>query len=153
MCFLRLLVLSVFFAVQLVLRAEEPATVTARALARAGTAAAEAKDYPLYLAKMEAAVALRSDYPRLLVDLAGAQALTGNGDAAVATLSRLAAVGVHSPVEKSDEFASLLNRPDFKVVTAKLAANLLPIGAGELAFVVPGMTGLIEGIAAREKTG
>ncbi|MSU70523.1 MAG: hypothetical protein EXS39_07075 [Opitutaceae bacterium] len=133
--------------------AAEPAAVTARTLGREGVAAYEAKDYPLFLAKMEAAVALRPDYPRLLVNLAAAQTVTGHAEAAVASLSQLAALGVHSPVVKGDEFVPLRNRDDFKAVCARLAANLLPAGAGELAFTVPGMTGLIEGIAWREKTG
>ncbi len=148
----RLLFFPVFSPSVPAAHADEPAVVTARRLARDGTAAAEAKDYPLYLAKMEAAVALRPDYPRLLVNLAAAQALTGNADASVATLTRLAALGVSSPVEKSDEFAALLAREDFKAVSAKLAGNLVPSGAGEYAFMLPGMTGLIEGIAARPKT-
>jgi sugar lactone lactonase YvrE len=145
--------LTFLLVTSLLLRADEPAVVTARKLARDGVAAADAKDYPLYLAKMEAAVALRPDYPRLLVNLAGAQALNENADAAIATLTRLAALGVSSPVEKSDEFAALRDREDFKAVSAKLAGNLVPSGAGEYAFMLPGMTGLIEGIAVREKTG
>ncbi len=153
MIFLRLVSLVLLFAASAFLRADEPAIVTARKLARDGTAAADAKDYPEYLAKMEAAAALRPDYPRLLVNLAAAQALTGKADDAIATLTRLAALGVNSPVEKSDEFAALRDRDDFKAVTAKLASNLVPSGAGEYAFMLPDMTGLIDGIAAREKTG
>ena len=123
-------------------------------LAREATAAADAKDYPKYLEKMSAAVALRPDYPRLLTNLAAAQALNDQPEEAVATLEKLAALGVNSPVEKSSAFAAMRERKDFKDVVKKLAANLQNVvGEGEVAFQVPDMTGLIEGIAWREKTG
>ena len=134
--------------------AERPPTLLAMGLAREATAAAEAQDYPTYLARMEQAVALRPDYPRLLVNLAAAQSLNERFEDAVATLERVAALGVHSPVEKAKAFTAMRERPDFKDVVKKLAANLQNVkGEGEIAFQVPGMTGLVEGIAWREKTG
>lgn len=133
--------------------AETPVTTQAMTLAREAAAAADEKNFPVYLEKMEAAVALRPDFPRMLVNLAAAQLANDKPEDAIATLSRLAALGLHSPVEKSDEFAPLLGRKEFKEVVAKLAANLQPKGAGEIAFTLPDMTGLIEGIAWREKTG
>ena len=99
-------------------------------LAREAAAAAEAKDYPAYLAKMEAAVALRPDFPRMLVNLAAAQLAAERADDALATLERLAATGLSSPVEKSEDFAALRPRKEFQAVVKKLAANLHPRGAG-----------------------
>ena len=131
----------------------EPVAAQAMKLAREAAAAADAKDNATYLAKMEAAYALRPDFPRILVNLAAAQAANDRPEDAVATLGKLAALGVHSPVDKSDEFAALRDRKDFKDAIAKLAANLQPQGAGEIAFTLPEVTGLIEGIAWREKTG
>ena len=55
------------------LAAEQPAAAEAMRLAREGAAAAEAKDYATYLARMEEAVALRPDFPRMLVNLAAAR--------------------------------------------------------------------------------
>lgn len=123
------------------------------ALAREAAAAADAQDNAGYLAKMEAAVALRPDFPRMLVNLAAAQVANDKPDDAIATLERLAALGAHSPVDKTAAFASLKDKPEFKAVVKKLGANLFPIGKGEIAFTVPGMTGVVEGIAWREKTG
>ena len=130
-----------------------PAAAQAMKLAREAAAAADEKNYPAYLAKMEEAAALRPDFPRILVNLAAAQVANDRLDDAVATLKRLAALGLHSPVEKSEEFATVLGNRDFKAAVALLAANLQPKGAGEIAFTLPDMTGLIEGIAWREKTG
>ncbi len=125
----------------------------AMALARDGAAAADAKDFPTYLSKMEAAAALRPDYPRILVNLAAAQAANDRPDDAIATLNRLAALGANSPVEKSDEFASLRDRKDFQDVAARIAANMQSQGEGDVVFTLPEMTGLLEGVAWREKTG
>ncbi|MEO6245893.1 MAG: hypothetical protein ABIQ12_10725 [Opitutaceae bacterium] len=127
--------------------------VEAMDLAREGAAAAEAKDYETYLAKMEAAVALRPDFPRLRVSLAAAQLAAERPDDAVATLEQLAAMGFSSPVDKSSDFAALRPRQAFQAVVNNLAANLHPRGSGEIGFTLRDVTGLIEGIAWREKTG
>ncbi len=121
-------------------------------LAREGSAAAQASDPATYLAKMEAAVALRPDFPRMLVNLAAAQLAAGRPDDALATLERLAAMGLSSPVDKSEEFVALRPRKEFQAIVKKLAANLHPKGQGEVAFTLRDVTGLIEGIAWREKT-
>ncbi len=134
-------------------RAQTPSAAEAMKLAREATDAAEAKDFPTYLAKMEAAAALRPDFPRILTNLAAAQLANDHADDALATLRRLAALGVHSPVDKSEEFAALRGQKEFKDVVAKLAKNMEGIGEADMAFTVPDMTGVIEGIAWREKTG
>ena len=97
-------------------------------------AAADAADQAGYLAKMEAAVALRPDFPRMLVNLAAAQLANARADDAIATLEKLAALGAHSPVEKSAEFGALRGQKEFSAIVKKLAANLYPKGDGEIAF-------------------
>lgn len=133
--------------------AEAPTAARAMALAREAASAAEAQDNAGYLAKMEEAAALRPDFPRILVNLAAAQLANDHAAAAMVTLERLAALGAHSPVDKSKEFAALRDKPEFKAVVKKLAANLVPVGRGEIEFTVPEMTGVIEGLAWRAKTG
>ncbi|MDP3070415.1 MAG: hypothetical protein Q8N18_09010 [Opitutaceae bacterium] len=136
-----------------VTRAAESETALALRLAREATAAAEEKDTATYLAKMEEAVALRPDYPRMLINLAAAQVAAEKPDDAIATLGRFARLGVNSPVEKSADFAPLKTRKDFEAVVKKIAANAHPSGSGEVAFSLRGVTGLMEGIAWRAKTG
>lgn len=133
--------------------AERPATASAIALAREAVAAAENQDFATYMAKMEDAVALRPDFPRLLVNLAAAQVANEKSDEAIGTLERLAALGLNSPVEKSEDFTELRERRDFQAVVRKLAGNLQARGPGHIAFTLREVTGLIEGIAWREKTG
>lgn len=141
------------FAACLPAAEDMPVTARAIALAREATAAADAGDQAAYLAKMEEAVALRPDLPRMLVNLAGAQVVNGKLDEAVATLGRLAALGLNSPIDKAPEFAPLRERQDFKDVFKRIAANAHPRGRGETAFALARVTGLMEGIAWRERTG
>jgi sugar lactone lactonase YvrE len=133
--------------------AEPPSAAVAMSLAREATAAAEARNFGAYLELMERAVALRPDFPRILVNTAAAQVANDRPEEAIATLERLAALGLNSPVEKSADFASLRGRAEFEKVVRKLTANLQPRGAGQIIFSLPEMTGLIEGIAWRAKTG
>ena len=133
--------------------AAETDTTRAMRLAREATAAAQAGDNGDYLAKMEQAVALRPDFPRMQVNLAAAQLAAGRPAAALATLEQLAKLGLNSPVEKSPDFAALRGRKDFEAVVKKLAANAHPRGDGEIVFSLREVTGLIEGIAWRAKTG
>jgi sugar lactone lactonase YvrE len=150
---LRVFVTGVFvFQARLIAQGQVPAAAQAMRLAREGATAAESKDYATYLAKMEAAVELRPDFPRMLVNLAAAQLAAERPDDAITTLERLAALGLNSPVEKSEDFAALRPRKDFQEVVKKLAANMHPKGKGEVAFTLRDVTGLIEGIAWREKT-
>jgi hypothetical protein len=134
------------------LPAAEAAVSVARRSAREALAAHEAKDEKTFLTKMEAAVAAAPDYPRLLVTLAEAQVVNDRPDDAVASLGRLADLGAHSPVDQNERLATLRDRSDFKAVVQRLEANLVPVGDHEIAFSLPGMTGLIEGIAWRAKT-
>lgn len=150
---LGLLALALALAPLTVRSAEPSSAAEAMRLAREAAAAADGDDRPAYLAKMEAAAALRPDFPRILVNLAAAQLANERADDALATLGRLAALGLHSPVEKSEEFAPLRGRKEFQDAVARLAKNLEPKGEGEIAFTLPAMTGLVEGIAWREKTG
>ncbi len=147
------MILAAVFSVTSFGAAALPSAAEAMTLAREGAAAADAGEVATYLEKMEAAAALRPDYPRILVNLAAAQVATERLDDAVATLDRLATLGLHSPVEKSADFTALRPRKDFQAVVKKLAANQHPRGAGEIAFSLREVTGLIEGIAWREKTG
>lgn len=128
-------------------------TDTARALRLAREAVAEDTAPEAAIAKLEEAVALRPDYPRIFVNLAAAQLAAGRPDDALATLERLAKLGLNSPVEKSPDFAALRGKKEFDAVVKKLAANAHPRGSGEIGFSLRGVTGLPEGIAWRAKTG
>lgn len=133
--------------------AEGSSAVQAMQAARAAETAMEARDFEAAIAQLETAVELRPDFPQLWVDFARAQVGASRLDEAVATLGRYARLGLHSPVDKSEDFSPLRSRKDFQAVTKTIAANAHPKGEGEVAFTLRDVTGLIEGIAWREKTG
>lgn len=111
------------------------------------------KDYAAAKAATSAALALRPDSPRYLHNLAALQALGGESAAALATLRRLAALGVAPPAERDPDFATLQGTPAFREVMQRLAANREPLGQADVVAELPGRAGLIEGIAFRESTG
>ena len=134
------------------LRATTPSAV-ARRCYRDASGAVEDKNYAAALPLLEKAVALRPDYPRYLGALARLQALNDRPFDAITTLNRLARMGISLDPEPDESFASLRGSADFGDVVQRLRANREPLGAGRVLFELPAMTGIIEGIAYRPKTG
>jgi hypothetical protein len=135
------------------LAAQEATIHTALRLAAEGIAARERGENEAALAKLAGAAELRPDQPRILSHLAATQAMAGQTTEAIGTLGRLADLGVALPVENVEEFAALRGMKEFAAVAKRLAANERPKGKGDLVFGLREMTGLIEGIAWRAKTG
>lgn len=132
--------------------ADTSIAVRATQAARDARAAIEAKDFSAAVTNLEGAVELRPDMPQLRLDLAEAQVGAGQLDEAIATLKGYATLGFHTAVEKAEAFAPLRARKDFEQVTKEIGANAQTKGRGEMAFTLRDVTGLIEGIAWREKT-
>ena len=130
-----------------------PPSVTARKYYRDASGALEDKNYEVALGLLEKAVALRPDHPRYLGALARLQALNDRPFDAIASLNRFARMGVFLDPGEDESFASLQGYADFADVVQRLHANREPVGAGKLLFELPAMTGIIEGIAFRAKTG
>lgn len=116
-------------------------------------AAYQRKDYPAMRAACAAALALRPDSPRYLFNLATAEVLDGQPTAALATLRRLAALGVSLPVEKSPDLAPLRAEPEFDAILAALAANRAPRGSVTPLHAVDAVAGIWEGLAWQKSTG
>jgi len=130
-----------------------PAASTHQDWRREATRARERGDYPAYLAAAEAAVALRPDSPRYRLSVASAYALNARPADALAALGRLADLGVFIPIEQHPDFAALRARPEFREVVAALAAQKNPRGRAAVAFELPAMAGIVEGLAYRRATG
>lgn len=133
--------------------ADGAAAVQVLQLSREAAALVDAKEFAPAVEKLRAAIVLRPDFPQLQLDLAVAQAGSGQVDEALGALGRYAAFGLYAAIERKPEFAGLRSRPEFPVLVKRIAANQHPQGAGEVAFSLREMTGLIEGIAWREQTG
>lgn len=130
-----------------------PPSLTALKYYRDASVALEDKNYDTALALLEKAAALRPDHPRYLGALARLQALNDRPFDAIASLNRLARMGVFLDPQEDESFAPLQGYSDFAEVVQRLHANREPAGAGKLLFELPAMTGIIEGVAFRAKTG
>src|ERR1043165_7613815 len=79
-------------------------------------------------------------------------ALTGDEASALKHLRSLAELGVYLPAQKDGDFGALQGKPDFNAVLHALNDNREPRGHAEVAIDLPGRTGIIEGIAHRDRT-
>lgn len=150
---MRLIGPSVLFCLLAPFVAAAPASLTHFDHRRAAVAAYQAKDYPAMLAACESALALRPDSARYLFNLASAQVLTAQPDAALATLNRLADLGISLPITRSEDLAPLQSRPEFAAIVERMTANIAPRGTVSTLHELPAVAGILEGPAWREKTG
>jgi sugar lactone lactonase YvrE len=116
-------------------------------------AAYQRKDWAAAREALGYALELRPDSPRYLRGLAAVTARTGDTKAALELLRRLVALGVTATIEKDPDFASLQGSPEFTKVIQALTENSQPRGEAAVMAELPGRTGIIEGIAANDRTG
>lgn len=131
-------------------RGAEESHLEWRAVAEAALAR---KDYPAARSAFLSALDLRPDSPRYLRGLAATAAGAGDLAAALTTLHELATLGVTAGIEKDPAFASLQGETGFRRVLSEFAANQAPQGEVSPLAELPGQTGIIEGLAYRERTG
>lgn len=105
------------------------------------------------LTDMQTAAAMRLNHPAYLYNLARIQALAGQTDAALESLTTIAGYGLDVPADTDPDFAVLKANRRFTRICRTLARNREPQGQASTAFILPGQTGLIEGIALRPSTG
>ncbi len=126
---------------------EDPLTQS-RELYQQAIAAYNDKDYGGYLLTVREIDALRPNHPRVVYMLAAAHALNGDGDAAVATLDRLADMGLVAEPAEDTDFGAVRDTESFAAVLGRFAANARPVGRSENVFTVPGQHDFIpEGVA------
>ena len=104
---MRILTVAAILTLALTAPAAEPAVKSHRDFRLEGEAAYNRKDYAAARAAFTTALELRPDSPRYLHSAAALCALTGDTDAALGYLQRLAALGVSTPVERDPDFAPL----------------------------------------------
>lgn len=117
------------------------------------TAAYNRQDFPAALTAVEAALRLRPDSPRYCYNLAVVHAQLHQPAETLAALRRLADLGIYLPVENDPTFASLRGTPEFAAILKSLNAHRAPAGRVTPVFDLPGMAGIIEGVAFRPSTG
>jgi hypothetical protein len=116
-------------------------------------AAYDRKDYPAFLQSSRRLTELTPGSVRSLYNLACAQALAGAGADAMATLDRIARMGVSMDAAADEDFASLRGTPAFQGVLARMADLEKPVGKSRVAFTLPEKDLVTEGIAYDPKSG
>ena len=94
------------------------------------------KDYPTFLEDMKLAAQLRPNHPRLMYNLAVAYALNGQRAEALASLAKVAALGMVVRAASDQDFASIRDSAEFKAIAARIEANQLPVGKSTPAFTI-----------------
>ncbi|HEY5906724.1 MAG TPA: hypothetical protein VIZ31_01705 [Vicinamibacteria bacterium] len=116
-------------------------------------AAHKAQDWPTMLARSRELVALAPRSTRALSTLARAQSRNGQAAEAVASLMRLADLGIRFDLARDEDLKPLAGRPDFLAVTDRMQALLAPIGTSAAAFSLPEKDLLTEAVVHDPKTG
>jgi tetratricopeptide (TPR) repeat protein len=146
--------MRVFVLLSLVLSlALAAAPKTHRDLRAEGDAAYQRKDYAAAHDAYTAALALQPDSPRYLHKLAAICTLAGNKKEALETLRRLTSLGVVTAVANDPDFSGLRGTPEFADILRALEANRVPRGTTDSIAELTAQTGIIEGLAWRERTG
>jgi hypothetical protein len=112
-----------------------------------------AQDHPAFLAAIERADSLRPAHPAILYALASARALSGDGPCAIATLGRIADMGLAYDPTADPDFHALGDEPGFAAVAARLRANAAALGTADTALTLPWRDFVPEGIARDPATG
>jgi sugar lactone lactonase YvrE len=118
----------------------------------AARAAHEKKDYESFRAHSARVVELAPRSVGALYNLACAEALLGRADASAALLGRLAAMGVAPKAESDSDFSAVKTSPAVEAAFARLAENRKPIERSTVAFTLPELGLLTEGVAYDPKT-
>jgi len=110
-------------------------------------AAYGAADYAAMLSAAHRALQARPGHAGALFNLALAQVLTGDVDASLQTLGRLAAMGIDFGADAAEEFAPLREQPGWDAYIAALEAIRQPVGSAEVVAESDASDFIPEGIA------
>jgi hypothetical protein len=120
---------------------------TARYYRQQAAAAYKAKDYGLAIDNLRKALELIPDHPTLFYNIAAISALQGNREAAIASLSKIAAMGLALHPERDADFASIKDSDGFKAILRKFESNRAPILRSTTAFTIHEKDLIPEGLA------
>ncbi len=144
-----MIILSALF---LLVGATADDVLESRRLYREAQVAYQKGDYGAYLDAVCQASALRPAHPDLLYVLASAFSVNGKIDQALATLNRLADMGMVYQPEKEPDFDELQTDPRFARVCQRFQQNALPRGSAPVAFTIPARGLVAEGLAYDAKS-
>ncbi|HSO73749.1 MAG TPA: hypothetical protein VLU47_02845 [Blastocatellia bacterium] len=120
---------------------------TARYYRQQAAAAYKAKDYPAAIENFKKAAELIPDHPTLLYNLACVNALAGRKSEALASLSKVAEMGLVMPAEKDTDLDAIKDTPEFKLILKRFEASKAPVSNSSAGFTIHEKGLITEGLA------
>ena len=120
---------------------------TARYYRQHAAAAYKAKDYAAAIENFKKAAEIIPDHPTLLYNLACVYALAGKRSDALASLSKVAEMGLVLAAEKDGDLDSIKDAPEFKLILKRFEASKAPIIKSSTAFTLNEKGLITEGLA------
>jgi len=142
-----LLVLGFGLLPQSALFANDEPPKTARYYRQQAAAAYRAKDYAAAIDNFKKAAEIIPDHPTLFYNLACMYALAGRKEDALASLGRIAEMGVIMPVEKENDLDSIKDSPGFRLILKQFEASKTPVIRSSTAFTIHEKGLITEGLA------
>jgi len=127
--------------------ANEDPPKTARYYRQQAAAAYRAKDYASAINNLNRALDLIPDHPTLFYNIAAISALQGKKTEAIASLSKIANMGLALRPEKDPDFDSIKDSTEFKAILKRFEDNRAPIVKSSTAFTIPEKGLITEGLA------
>ena len=119
----------------------------ARYYRQQAAAAYKAKDYALAIDNLKKALELIPDHPTLFYNIAAISALQGKKTEAIASLSKLAEMGLALHPEKDPDFDSIKDSPEFKAILKRFEDSRAPVVKSSTAFTIHEKGLITEGLA------
>lgn len=127
--------------------ANEDPPKTARYYRQQAAAAYRAKDYASAINNLTKAIELIPDHPTLFYNVAAISTLQGKKPEAIASLSKIADMGLALRPEKDPDFDSIKDSTEFKAILKRFEDNRAPIVKSSTAFTIPEKGLITEGLA------
>jgi len=109
--------------------------------------ALKSKDYATALTNLNKALELIPDHPTLFYNIAAISSLQGKTAEAVASLSKIAEMGIALRPEKDPNFDPIKESPEFKAILKRFDQNRTPVVKSTTAFSIHEKGLITEGLA------
>ncbi|HXI92436.1 MAG TPA: tetratricopeptide repeat protein, partial [Blastocatellia bacterium] len=120
---------------------------TARYYRQQAAAAYKTKDYASAIDHLKKALELIPDHPTLFYNIAAISALQGKKNEAIASLSKVAEMGLALRPEKDPDFDSIKDSSEFNAILKRFEENRAPVVRSSTAFTIHEKGLITEGLA------
>jgi sugar lactone lactonase YvrE len=145
--FLSLVILAVTLIPGLPMAGKDDPAKTARYYRQQAAVAYKNKDYAAAINNLNKALELIPDHPSLFYNIAAISALQGKKPEAIASLSKIAEMGLALRPEKDPDFDSIKDSPEFKDILKRFENSRAPIVKSSPAFTIHERGLITEGLA------